>query len=579
MTTLIPRDYQLAVDAAIWRWFATHPNPDEHPIVGMPTGTGKAFQIAYFMYNALRSYANQKFLVATHVKELVDQNYEEFINLWPQAPAGVYSAGLKRKDTQQKIIFCGIASIVKQIQAFGRVDMLIVDECHLISNRETSMYMKVIAALRVLNPHLRVLGFTATPWREGQGHLTEGDGIFTDMAIDLTDMESFNRFIREGYLLPPVSKPTKTILDVDGVRLVAGDFNEKDLQIAVNKDKITYAALTETLEYAQGRRSWIVFASGLEHCDKIREMLTYLGVSCRVVHSKMTNAERDENIRAWKDYEYTAVINMGILTTGVNHPGLDLIVMLRPTMSSKLWVQMLGRGTRPLFIKEGFDLSTIYGRLASIAASPKQDCLVMDFAGNIKRCGPINDPLIPKKKGASKGEAPIKICESCGMYNHISARFCGGEPFKTVMGCGTEFVFQVKITKQASTQEVYKNEAPVIKVYKVEQVTCAVNKGRNGKPDSIRVTYYHSFSEKVMHFLLIHHGPAKREQAQKWWAKRTNLPMPLTCEAVVEMIPSFPVPTHVRVWANAHPFPQVKDECFMDEFETTISPQDDDIPF
>src|SRR5439155_5126133 len=148
---------------------------------------------------------------------------------------------------------------------------------------------------------------------------------------------------------------------------------------------------------------------------------------------------------------------------------------LRPTMSSKLWVQMLGRGTRPLFIKEGYDLTTIQGRLASIAASPKQNVLVMDFAGNIKRCGPINDPIVPKKKGASKGEAPIKICDSCGMYNHISARFCGGEPYSTVMGCGAEFVFQVKLTKQASTQEVIRTEAPVIETYRVEQITCGVN--------------------------------------------------------------------------------------------------------
>jgi DNA repair protein RadD len=578
MTTLIPRDYQLAVDGAIWRWFATNPDPNTHPIVGMPTGTGKAFSIAYFMYNALRAAPNQRFINATHVKELVEQNYLELLNIWPTAPAGVYSAGLKRKDTSQQIIFAGIASIIKNVAKFGKVDILIVDECHLISNRETSMYMRLITALKERNPYLRVLGFTATPWREGQGHLTQGDGIFTHMAIDLTDMVSFNRFIKEGYLVPPVSKPTKTILDVDGVKLVGGDFNEKELQLAVNKDKITYAALLETLDYAHDRRSWIVFASGLEHCEKIREMLTHLGVSCRVVHSKMSDGERDDNIRAWKNYEYTAIINMGILTTGVNHPGLDLIVMLRPTMSSKLWVQMLGRGTRPLFVKQGYDLTTIQGRLASIAASPKQNCLVMDFAGNIKRCGPINDPIIPKKKGASKGEAPIKICDHCDAYNHISARFCGGEPYKTPMGCGAEFIFQVKIQKQASTQEVIRNEAPEVKVYRVEQVLCSVNK-KAGKPDSVRVTYYHSFSQKVMHFLLINHSPHLRDKAEKWWKKRTNLPMPNSAEEAVKMIPDFPVPTHVRVWANAHPFPQVMDECFMDEFEAPISPQDDDIPF
>lgn len=575
MTTLIPRDYQLAVDDAIWNWFRN--NLTGNPCVGMPTGTGKAFQIAYFMWKALRAYPRQKFLVATHVKELVDQNYKEFLEVWPEAPAGIYSAGLNRKDTKQNIIFCGIASIVKQIEAFGRVDILIVDECHLISMKEDSMYMKVIAALKEKNPHFRVLGFTATAWREGQGRLTEGGGIFTDMAIDLTDMQSFNRFIKEGYLVPPVSKPTQLLLDVSGVKLVAGDFNEKQLELAVNKDHITFAALQETLQYAHDRRSWIIFASGLEHAEKIRQMLEHLGVSCRTVHSKMSSGERDKNIADWKAYKFTAIINMGILTTGVNHPGLDLIIMLRPTMSSKLWVQMLGRGTRPLFVKEGFDLTTIEGRLSSINASVKQNCLVMDFAGNIKRCGPINDPIIPKKKGGKTGEAPIKICDGCGNYNHISARWCGGEPFRTNWGCGAEFLFQVKIKQQASTEEIIKvTEAPIIETCAVSHVHCSVHE-KKGSKNSVKIKYYVGLTKSYQEFLLLQHSPALRAKAEKWWKKRTKLAMPATAEECVALIPDFDVPTHIKVWTNT-PYPKVLEECFFGEFATPV-PTGTDIPF
>lgn len=572
---LIPRDYQLEAHKSIWNYFRD--NPVGNPVVGLPTGTGKAFQIAYFCWDALRLYPRTKILVATHVKELVDQNYIEFLEQWPSAPAGIYSAGLNRKDTRQNVIFCGIASIVKNIEAFGHVDLMLVDECHLISLADDSMYQKVINLLKERNPNLRIIGFTATPWRQGQGRITEGDGIFTDMAIDLTDMHSFNRFVREGYLVPLVSKKTELLLDTSGVKLLGGEFNEKMLDLAVNKDHVTFAALQETMQYAHDRRSWLVFATSIDHADKIRQMLEYLGVSCRVVHSKMGKKERDANIADWKALKYTAIINMGILTTGVNHPALDLIVMLRPTMSTVLWVQMLGRGTRPMFVKEGYDLTTIEGRLSSIQVSAKQNCLVLDFAGNIKHLGPVNDPVIPRKKGDKTGEAPIKICDFCQNYNHISARFCGGQPYKTDEGCGAEFIFRVQIKNQASTEEVMKvTDAPIVEVFPVTTVTCSVHK-KQGKPDSVRVTYFH-MNKKFMEFLLIEHNDFFRRKAEVWWRRRTNLMMPKTAAEAVAMIPDFEVPTHIRVWTNS-PFPKVMDECFMGEFANNIPINDDDIPF
>jgi DNA repair protein RadD len=571
---LIPRDYQLEVDNSIWRYFETH--KEGNPCIGMPTGTGKAFVIAYFLYKALRAYSNQKILVATHVKELVGQNYLEFLDLWPTAPAGIYSAGLGKKDTHQNIIFCGIASIVKNIEAFGRVDLMIVDECHLISLNEESMYMRVIKLLKERNPNLRVIGLTATPWRQGQGRLTDGGGLFTDMCIDLTDMQSFNRFVKEGYLVPLVSKPTQLLLDTTGVKLIGGEFNEKQLDLAVNKDHITYAALQETMQYAQDRRSWIVFATSIDHALKIEQMLQYLGVSCRVVHSKMPKGERDKNIQDWKDLKFTAIINMGILTTGINHPALDLIVMLRPTMSTVLWVQMLGRGTRPLFIKEGFNLTTIQGRLDSIAASAKQYCLVMDFAGNIKRLGPVNDPVLPRKKGAATGEVPVKICDICGNYNHISARYCGGEPWKTVEGCGAEFSFRVQIKQQASTEAVMKTDMPIIEDFKVSTLTCSIHQKAN-KPDSVKVTYY-CLNRKFSEYLLIEHGPYFRQRAESWWKRRSRIPLPNTSAEAVELVPTFEIPTHIRVWTNTA-FPKVMDECFMGEFANNLPINDDDIPF
>lgn len=567
---LVLRDYQAYAIKSVFEYFKTKTG---NPIIGLPTGTGKSLVIADFIRQALAMYAKQKILILTHVKELVEQSYDELVGIWPQAPAGIYSAGIGRKDTIQNVIFCGIASVAKNIAAFGRVDLIIIDECHLVSLNDESMYLKVIAALKEMNPYLKVIGLTATPWRQGQGLLTNGGGLFTDICFNATDMASFNWFIREGYLLPLVSKQTQTILDVSGVHLKMGEYDQKELDIVVNKDEITYAALQEAITYAHDRRSWLVFATSLEHAAKICQMLQYLGISSRVVHSKMPKGERDTNIADWKALKYTAIVNMGVLTTGINHPALDLIVMLRPTMSTVLWIQMLGRGTRPLFVK-GYDITTREGRLASIAASEKQNCRVLDFSGNIKRLGPINDPVIPRKKGEKKGEAPVKICDDCGSYNHISARHCGGYPYKTEEGCGAEFHFQVKIKRAASTDEIIKNDEPIVETFKIDQVTCQVHR-KVGKPESIRVNYYCGHQRFVEYVMPEHEGFGRRKALQ-WWNKRTAIPLPETTEEAIALFDKLDVPTHIRVWVNK-PYPEILTETFTGSFEKKII--DDEVPF
>jgi DNA repair protein RadD len=199
------------------------------------------------------------------------------------------------------------------------------------------------------------------------------------------------------------------------------------LQAAVDDADITYRALTEAVQIGQSRRSWTAFASGIDHAIHIAEMLRgTFGIDAAEVHSKMPDKERDRRIEAYKRGELRCIVNKDILTTGFDHPPIDLILMLRPTMSTGLWVQMLGRGTRP------YD-PAINGYLPGFPTK-KFDCCVLDYAGNTRRLGPINDPVIPKPKGKGRaGDAPVKICDACGAYNHTSARFC--------LVCNNEFTF------------------------------------------------------------------------------------------------------------------------------------------
>ena len=140
-------------------------------------------------------------------------------------------------------------------------------------------------------------------------------------------------------------------------------------------------------------------------------------------------------------------------TTGFNHKGVDLIAFMRPTLSVALYVQMAGRGTRPIYAP-GADLSTQAGRLAGIADGPKRNCLVLDFAGLVRKHGPV-DMVQPRRPGKGDGEAPVKLCPNCEELVHASARVC--------QCCGHEFEFD-ETPKIAQTADV----APVLSMAEPE---------------------------------------------------------------------------------------------------------------
>jgi DNA repair protein RadD len=535
-----PRDYQDAAVTSIFEYFAN--GGQGNPIVALPTGTGKSIVIAEFIRRAMEHYPSTRVMKLTHVKELIEQNLDKLLKVWPTAPAGVYSAGLKRKDFHYPITFGGIGSVARvNPELFGEIHLLLIDECHLMSPKDNTMYQTVIAGLKILNPLLKVIGFTATPYRLGHGMLTDEGGLFTDTCFDMTTLVGFNWFIEQGYLVPLVPKRTTLELDISGVHMLGGEYKQNELQDAVDKDEVTYGAMQEMLEYGHDRKCWLIFASGIEHAVHIAAMLDSLGVSATCVHSKMDTKTRDNNISAHKAGKYRAIVNNGILTTGYDHPPIDLIGMLRPTQSSSLWVQMLGRGTRPDY-EPGYDLGTVEGRLAAIANSGKQNCLVMDFAGNTKRLGPVNDPMLPKRKGkGGGGVAPVKVCPICNTYNHASVRFC--------VHCGAEFPKEVKIGYFASTAELIASNAPVTEVFPVDRVTYARH-SKQDRPDSIKVSYFCGLRLFKEYICLEHEGFAGKK-ARDWWRERADAEPPVSTAAALLDVDSLSIPTHIRIWLKS----------------------------
>lgn len=585
------RNYQGMAVKSLYDYFQVKQG---NPLVAMPTGTGKSVVIAAFLQSVFAQWPNQKVMCLTHVKELLGQNHAKLKAMWPSAPAGIYSAGLNKREHLFPIVFGGIASVARKPQLFGHVDLVLIDECHLVSPSDKTMYQSFLAALRKVNPYLKVIGFTATPWRLGYGHLVdEEESLFTDICCDMTTLMWFNWFIEEGYLMKLVPKSTATVLKTDGVHMRGGEFIASELQAAVDKRPLTEAALREAYELGYRRRCWLIFCSGVEHAKSVAEMLeANTDVTCRAVYSGMDEKDRDQTIADWKAGRLRAVSCNNMMTTGIDNPILDLIVILRPTASSMLWVQMLGRGTRPDYA-EGHDVDTKEGRLAAIAASYKKDCLVLDFARNTPRLGPINDPVIPKRKGEGGGTAPVKECvaidaatgRTCGAWNHASVTHC--------FACGAEFPKpSLKILSTAGSEELVRVDTAVVETLEIDRVTYSLHT-KTGKPPMVRAMYYcgmQHFSE----FICIEHQGFAKHKASQWLRERmpSGMVEPQTALGLLACVTELRTPSRLDVWTNRQ-FPQIMRFYFEDKpvdvnvFGGASTPKaripqdalDDDIPF
>jgi len=535
------RTYQTEAVYSVLRYFDE--NSTGHPLVAMPTATGKAIVIARLIQLIMNYWPSQRILQLVDSKLLVEQNEKKLKQLWPMAPTGVYCAGLDLKEAAPPIVFGSLGSVRNNIEAFGHRDLILIDEAHTVSPEEETGYRQIIAGLTEINPYLRVIGFTATDYRLGQGKLTD-DGFFTDVCFDITGVEAFNRLIAEGYLCPLIPKRTSTTLDVSGVSITAGEYNQGKLQKAVDKQEITYAALQEAVYYGQDRHCWLVFASGIEHSEHIAEMLMSFGISAAAVHSKLSDDEKDARIDAYKTGKLRCLVGYKMFTKGFDHPPIDFMIDLYPTASPSMHVQKNGRMTRT------YDFTKDWQRIPGFDYI-KKNALILDFSNNTRRLGPINDPIIPRKKGEGTGEAPIKLCEAihdgqtCGIYNHASAKYCGGKPFPTDEGCGAEFPIKTKLLKTAGTDELIRSSEAVIETFNVSKVIYHRHQKIGSKP-CIKVSYYCGI-KRFTEYICPEAIGMVRTKYRNWWAQRHASDAPITTDEALLSTSQLRCPVRIKV--------------------------------
>jgi DNA repair protein RadD len=489
------RDYQQRAIDAVYYYFEHNSG---NPLVVVPTGGGKSVIIGALCRDIITSFPNQRIIVLSHVKELLEQNLGKIQAFWPGAPAGLYCAGLGERRARDQITVASIQSVCRKAHVMGWRDLIFIDEAHLLSPDSDSMYQRFVAEMKEINRRVKVVGFTATDYRLKTGRLTEGKHrLFTDVAIEI----SLAELLEAGHIAPLVSKSSAVQADLSGVRITGGEFNARDMERELDREALTRAALAEVFALAGDRRSWLVFCAGVAHAGHVRDAIRERGVSAETVTGDTPPDERDAILRRLKAGQIRAVTNANVLTTGFDAPGIDLIVLLRATTSPGLYVQMLGRGMR--------------------SHPGKKNCLVLDYAGNIERHGPVTHVKPPRATVArghrvERNEKTCAICPKCRMASPLGAKECGE--------CGYEFPEReaVKHGTEASTLEVMPVASAVRAAGEWLSVTGVryIRHEKEGKIPSMRVEYacgLQKFSEWVC---LAHPEGYALGKARDWWRRR-----------------------------------------------------------
>jgi len=515
MLTLRP--YQRAALDALYAHFK---DGGQNGLIVLPTGAGKALVIAALIAEISGWYPDKRIAVVTHSRELVAQNYAELKGYWPAAPAGIYSAGLGRKDTRSKILFCGIASVHNKTRLLGAFDFVIVDECHLIPRNRDTFYGRFLRD----QAGARLIGLTATPFRLDSGRLNTGeDAMFEAVVYDANVRD----LIDQGYLSPLVSKATALKLDVKNVAKRGGDYVPGQLAAAVDQEAITREAVAEVVERGADRRAWLAFCCSVEHAIHVRDAIRAHGITCETVTGETPSGERDRIIRDFKAGRIRCLTSMAVLTTGFNVPAVDMLALLRPTKSAGLYIQMVGRAMRN--------------------APGKANALVLDFAGCVREHGPI-DCVSIREPGAKAGIAPTKECEHCHSYMPISAVECAD--------CGTAFPViergprEIKIEREADAMSLILSTEPPLALavkswrFRVHEKTVDDKVSR-----TLRVDFFCGLTNPSI-WLCPEHRGAMRHKAERWWKMVGGDEMPATVAECVAQSAFLERPTHIKTRPN-----------------------------
>lgn len=347
------------------------------------------------------------------------------------------SAKLREYGVEHGIIMAGftpslyklvqVASVQTLVRRLDKTrhdfDLIIIDEAHLSAAKS---YQTIVAKW----PKAKLLGVTGSPIRlDSKGLGRHAGGMYDTMVTGI----SIRELIDQGFLVRPTVFASRTRLSVDHVKTIAGDFESKALAEVMDKPVITGSAIDEYKRVCPGVPA-VAWCVNVKHAEHVASQFNAAGIPALALKGEDDPVERGRALAALSSGQIKVVTFAMLLVEGVDCPAIGCVIMLRPTMSLASYLQVIGRGLRPIFAS-GMPLDTVDQRHAAIAAGPKgPKCFVLDHADLWSRHGFADDIREwsldgPKKKKGKKKDQDdaqalkIKQCPECFLV-HETAPAC-----------------------------------------------------------------------------------------------------------------------------------------------------------
>lgn len=404
----------------------------------------------------------------------------------------------------------------------------LVHNCHMIPLDGDGMYRTLLNGLKESNPAIRLIGLTATPYRLKGGFVCGADNPLNEICYEVGVKE----LIRDNYLSPLISKAGARKPDFGGLHIRGGEFVQEEVEALVDTEDNVQMAVNEIIKLTKHRKTVLMFAVSVRHAQAVQAEFLRLGIECEIVTGETPASKREQVLQRFKGGTPTVdlfgtkapplkyLVNVQVLTTGFDAPNIDCVVLLRPTASPGLYYQMVGRGFR---LAEG-----------------KDNCLVLDYGGNILRHGPIDQiGLFQVKQNAKKetsgtttlGAPPQKECPNC--HNVVFASFTAcpdcGFPFRKFSHDGTASDADV-----ISEGDVHEDERLEVTDYRF-----FVHRKRGADddhPKTVRVEYRIGLMQVFQQYICVEHIGKAREKAEQWWRELSREKCPHTAEDAVAIL-------------------------------------------
>lgn len=369
-------------------------------LIQAATGAGKTIIFCTLIKELLEKTPTLRIAVLAHRRELAAQARDKLVSIWPEAPIGIACSSLNKKSDVKNKVTIGTIQTLARVSKITPFNLIIIDEVHRLPTKEKdSQFGDFLRHMMELNAGLQVLGVTATPFRLGHGYIfgkyckTPWANWFEKLSYTI----GISRLQDEKFLAPYHYMISDSEINSDLENLSSsefGDYRVDELEKVVIKQQHLHSAVKTLMSHAADRKGIVIFCVSIPHAEMLRDELLKEGITSASVHSEMPITERDAILKGFDDGDIRVLTNVNVLTEGWDSPRADCVMLCRPTLSTALYVQMVGRGLR--------------------LHPDKRDCLVLDLSGCFQRHGSVkspivridNDPIGPKEESSSERHCP-----------------------------------------------------------------------------------------------------------------------------------------------------------------------------